>query len=172
MGRTRRSRAEWRFRLNIAGESRQALDSIGDDVDVDEPYFDGVRMGKRGRSLADNTPMFGLLKRDREVRVVFPERVDRANLQGAIKSPVQSRSWVYSNSFRACARLDVAGFPTSAAVRVNASAMAGPSINAPDNFWSFAKHRVTLYPQLLQEKLPAVHAGGGVQVQSSWMART
>lgn len=134
-----------RLRETIAEESRQALAQIGGEVEVDESYFGGVRKGKRGRGAGGKIPVFGLLKRGGEVRVVFPNRVDRANLKGAIKNPVQPQSWVYSDSFRAYDRLDVEGFHH---VRIDHGQTFGTGrahINGIENFWSFAKRRLKLY---------------------------
>jgi len=134
-----------RLREALAEESRQVLAQIDGEVEVDESYFGGVRKGKRGRGAAGKIPVFGLLKRGGEVRVVFPDRVDRANLQGAIKSHVQPQSWVYSDSFRAYDRLDVEGFHH---VRIDHGQTFGAGrahINGIENFWSFAKRRLKLY---------------------------
>jgi len=134
-----------RLREAITEESRQALAQIAGEVEVDESYFGGYRKGKRGRGAGAKIPVFGLLKRGGEVRVVFPDRVDRANLQGAIKTHVRPQSWVYSDSFRAYDRLDVEGFHH---VRIDHGQTFGAGrahINGIENFWSFAKRRLKLY---------------------------
>ena len=65
-----------RMREHIAQASEQALGLLAGEIAVDESYFGGVRKGKRGRGAAGKIPVFGLLKRDGVVRVVFPRRVD------------------------------------------------------------------------------------------------
>ena len=129
----------------MAAESDEAWEPMVGEVEVDESYFGGARKGKRGRGAAGKIPVFGLLQRRGEVRVVFPARLDKTTLQGAIKRHVQPLSWVYSDSFRAYDRLDLEGFHH---VRINHDETLGQGrkhINGIENFWGFAKRRLKLY---------------------------
>lgn len=134
-----------RLREAIAVESERHLDQLGGEIEVDESYVGGVRKGKRGRGAGGKIPVFDLLKRAGEVRVVFPERLDTSTLFGAIKTHVKPQSWVYSDSFRAYDRLDVEGFHH---VRISHESTFGGGkihINGIENFWGFAKRRLKLY---------------------------
>src|ERR1700735_3294464 len=81
--------------------NEEAPELLGGEVEVDESYFGGRRKGKRGRGSGGKVPVFGLLKRGGQVRVVFPEAVDRRSLHGAIKTHVQPQSVVYSDKWPA-----------------------------------------------------------------------
>ena len=112
---------------------------------MDESYFGGVRKGKRGRGAGGKIPVFGLLKRDGAVRVVFPKRVDKASLQGAIKAHVRPHSWVYSDSYRAYDQLDLEGFRHVRICHRDSFGSGRAHINGIENFWGFAKRRLKMY---------------------------
>jgi transposase len=95
------------MREHIALASEQALGLLAGEIEVEESYFGGVRKGKRGRQADGKIPVFGLLTHDGAVRVVFPKRIDKASLEGAIKSHVRPHSQVYSDSYRAYDQLDI-----------------------------------------------------------------
>lgn len=134
-----------KLRALIAQESKRSCNQFSGEIEVDEAYFGGQRKGKRGRGAAGKIPVFGLLKRNGEVKVVFPSHVDRDTLQGAIKAHVKPLSWVYSDSFRAYDRLDLEGFRH---VRIQHEKTLGRGkrhINGIENFWGFAKRRLKMY---------------------------
>lgn len=134
-----------KIRRIIAEETKRSCDQFSGEIEVDEAYFGGVRKGKRGRGAAGKIPVFGLLKRNGEVKVVFPSQVDKDTLQGAIKTHVKPLSWVYSDSFRAYDRLDLEGFHH---VRIQHEKTFGRGtrhINSIENFWGFAKRRLKMY---------------------------
>jgi len=134
-----------KLRLLIAEENTKSSSQFSGEVEVDEAYFGGVRKGKRGRGAGGKIPVFGLLKRNGQVRVVFPKQVDKKTLQGAIKTHVKPHSWVYSDSFRAYDRLDLEGFHH---IRIRHEKTFGRGtrhINSIENFWGFAKRRLKMY---------------------------
>jgi transposase len=133
------------LRAVMAQESEAAWAPLTGEIEVDESYFGGVRKGKRGRGARGKIPVFGLLQRRGEVRVVFPAHLDKPALQGAIKQHVEPLSWVYSDGYRAYDQLDLEGFHH---VRVNHEETLGKGpqhINGIENFWGFAKRRLKLY---------------------------
>jgi transposase len=127
-------------------EAARGRAKIHGSVEVDESYFGGHRKGKRGRGAAGKVAVFGLLKRrGGQVRVVFPDRLDRATLQGAIVANVRPASWVYSDGLHAYDKLHLAGFRHK---RVDHGATMGSGrthINGIENFWGFAKRRLKMY---------------------------
>ena len=134
-----------KLRNLIAEESTKSSNQFSGEIEVDEAYFGGVRKGKRGRGAGGKIPVFGLLKRNGEVRVVFPKHVDKKTLQGAIKTHVKPLSWVYSDSFRAYDRLNLEGFHH---IRIRHEKTLGRGkrhINGIENFWGFAKRRLKMY---------------------------
>jgi len=134
-----------KLRNLIAKESARSFSQFSGKIEVDEAYFGGVRKGKRGRGAAGKIPVFGLMKRNGEVKVLFPQQVDKETLQGAIKTHVRPHSWVYSDSLRAYDRLDLEGFRH---VRIRHEKTLGQGklhINGIENFWGFAKRRLKMY---------------------------
>ena len=85
------------------------------------------------------------MKRAGEVRVVFPERLDKSTLQGVIKTHVKPQSRVYSDSFRAYDRLDVEGFHHVRIAHDSTFGGGKAHINAIENFWGFSKRRLKMY---------------------------
>jgi transposase len=76
-----------RFRQIIA---RQLEDSppVEGLVEVDESYFRSVRKGKRGRSGADEIPVFGILKRGGKVTTVMIPDVRKDTLLPIVQREV------------------------------------------------------------------------------------
>ena len=90
-------------------------------------------------------PVFGLLKRGGQVRVVFPGKLDRRTLQGAIKAHVKPQSWVYSDKWHAYRGLHLEGFRHQRIDHLARFADGKAHINGIENFWGFAKRRLKLY---------------------------
>jgi len=133
------------MREQIAKAREQELGQLAGEIEVDESYFGGVRKGKRGRGAAGKIPVFGLLKRNGEVRVVFPKQLDKHTLQGAIKEHVEPQSWVYSDSYRAYDRLNLEGFHHIRICHDETFSSGKAHINGIENFWGFAKRRLKMY---------------------------
>lgn len=142
------------IRKNVAAERERELDQLAGEVEVDEAYFGGVRKGKRGRGAGGKCPVFGLLKRNGEVRVVFPKRLDGATLRAAIKANVMPQSWVYSDSYRAYDRLDIEGFKHERINHSDSFANKRVHINGIENFWGFAKRRLKMYHGGFKKNFP------------------
>lgn len=134
-----------RLRLAIAARAQAELRKLGGSVEIDESYFGGKRKGKRGRGAGGKAPVFGLLKRGGQVRVVFPERLDAATLQGAVRKNVRAPSWVYSDRYRAYDKLSLAGFRHVRVDHDKRFAKGKAHINGIENFWGFAKRRLKMY---------------------------
>jgi len=89
--------------------------------------------------------VFGLLKRKGQVRVIFPERLGRAMLQGAIAANVRPQGWVYSDGLRAYDALHLAGFRHKRVDHGGTLGRGRNHINGIENFWGFAKRRLKMY---------------------------
>jgi transposase len=142
------------LRERIALERDKELEQLAGEVEVDESYFGGVRKGKRGRGAAGKVPVFGLLKRNGEVRVVFPERVNRETLHGAIKVHVKPQSWVYSDGLNLYDRLDIEGFKHVRICHDETFGNGKAHINGIENFWGFAKRRLKMYHGGFKKNFP------------------
>lgn len=142
------------IREGVASECEKELAHLDGEVEVDEAYFGGVRKGKRGRGAGGKCPVFGLLKRNGEVRVVFPKRLDGATLRAAIKANVTPQSWVFSDSYRAYDRLDIEGFKHARINHSDSFANKKVHINGIENFWGFAKRRLKMYHGGFKKNFP------------------
>jgi len=135
-----------RLRRAIAADAERELAKLPyGSVEADESYFGGYRKGKRGRGAAGKIAVFGLLKRKGQVRVVFPERLDRATLQGAIAANVRPQSWVYTDGLHAYDKLHLAGFRHKRIDHGETLGKGRSHINGIENFWGFAKRRLKMY---------------------------
>ncbi|MCF8069302.1 MAG: IS1595 family transposase [Desulfobacterales bacterium] len=134
-----------RLCLKITEESRRSLKQLAGEIEVDESYFDGVQKGKRGRGAGGKIPVLGLLKRHGEARVVFPDKVDKASLQGAIKTHMKPQSWVYSDGFRAYDNFDLEGLHHVRIIHDETLGQGKTHINEIENFWGFIKRRLKIY---------------------------
>lgn len=135
-----------RLRRAIAAAAERDLPRLPyGSVEADESYFGGRRKGKRGRGAGGKVAVFGLLKRRGAVRVVFPERLDRATLQGAIAAHVRPASWVYTDGLNAYDRLHLAGLRHKRVDHRTTMGRGRTHINGIENFWGFAKRRLKMY---------------------------
>lgn len=134
-----------KIREGINAEREREFEMLSGEVEVDESYFGGHMKGKRGRGAGNKVPVFGLLKRNGEVRVLFPERIDRATLQSAIKVHVQPESWVYSDGLNVYDKLDIEGFHHARVCHDETFVDGKSHINGIENFWGYAKRRLKMY---------------------------
>ncbi len=142
------------IREGIARDRERELGKLAGEIEVDEAYFGGVRKGERGRGASGKIPVFGLLKRQGEVRVVFPRRLDKVTLYGAIKAHVRPQSWVYSDSYKVYDRLALEGFKHARINHQKSFAHKKVHINGIENFWGFAKRRLKLYHGGFKKNFP------------------
>jgi len=89
---------------------RMADDSpFSGEVEIDESYFGGRRKGKRGRGAAGKVAVFGILKRGDHVYTAVLPNLKRTTLEPIIRERVRLKSVVYTDSFPAYDKLNVAG---------------------------------------------------------------
>jgi len=143
-----------RMRLRIAQESALVAAPLGGEVEVDESYFGAARPGKRGRGAGGKIPVFGLLKRGGEVRVVFPESVQGPVLRAAIRENVEPQSWVYTDRFTAYNQVSLDGFHHERIDHSKVFATGRNHINGIENFWGFAKRRLKMYHGGFKKNFP------------------
>jgi len=134
-----------RIRQRITEERRRELKKLEGPVEADESYFGGVRQGKRGRGAAGKIPVFGLLKRGGEVRVILPERCDGEQLIGAIMANVELDSIVYTDGYSAYNKLSLKGFHHQRVNHAETFTDGRSHINGIENFWGYAKRRLKVY---------------------------
>jgi len=134
-----------RLRERIAADREAQLSKLHGRIEADESYFGGVHKGKRGRGAAGKIPVFGLLKRGGEVRVILPRRCDGEQLVGAIRANVELDSIVYTDSYSAYNRLSLKGFHHERVNHDQTFADGHSHINGIENFWGYAKRRLKVY---------------------------
>ena len=83
---------------------------FGGEIEVDESYFGGKRIGKRGRGAGGKIPVFGLLKRGGRVYTKIISDASSETLIPIINRKVIPDSIVYSDSWKAYTVLDVSDF--------------------------------------------------------------
>lgn len=104
-------------------------------VELDEPYFGGVRKGKRGRGAAGKVAVFGILKHGGKVftKVVSDTRTE--TLMPLITRKIAPDSVVYTGCYGSYNALDVSDFYHE---RINHSVLFAKGknhINGIENFW-------------------------------------
>lgn len=134
-----------RLRERIAADREAELEKLEGHIEVDESYFGGQRKGKRGRGAAGKIPVFGLLKRGGEVRVILPPNCGEKHLLGAILENVELDSIVYSDGWKAYNKLSINGFHHKRVNHHSEFADGPVHINGIENFWGFAKRRLKAY---------------------------
>jgi transposase len=134
-----------RLRERISADREAQLSKLHGHIEADESYFGGVRQGKRGRGAAGKIPVFGLLKRGGEVRVILPECCDGEQLVGAIRANVELDSIVYTDGYKAYNHLSLNGFHHERVNHGETFADGRSHINGIENFWGYAKRRLKVY---------------------------
>jgi len=143
-----------RIRERIAQDRKAELGKLHGSIEADESYFGGIRKGKRGRGAAGKIPVFGLLKRGSEVRVILLKACDSDNLIGAIKENVELDSIVYTDSFSAYRKLSLSGFRHMRINHEERFADGRVHINGIENFWGYAKLRLKAYYGGFKQNFP------------------
>ena len=93
--------------LKLEAESEAMF---GGEIEVDESYFGGKRIGKGGRGAGGKIPVFGLLKRGGRVYTKIISDASSETLIPIINRKVIPDSIVYSDSWKAYTVLDVSDF--------------------------------------------------------------
>jgi len=133
------------IRERIAADREAELEKLEGHIEVDESYFGGHRKGKRGRGAGGKIPVFGLLKRGGEVRVILPPNCSEKHLMGAILENVELDSIVYSDGWKAYNKLSLNGFHHRRINHQEEFANGKNHINGIENFWGYAKRRLKAY---------------------------
>jgi transposase len=72
---------------------------LSEEIEVDESYFAGSRKGKSIRGAAGKVPVFGLLKRGGNVRVVIIPNAQQNILIPMFRRTIKPDSLVYTDGF-------------------------------------------------------------------------
>jgi len=114
------------------------------EIECDETTFGGRRAGKRGWGAAGKIIVFGILKRDGEIRV-FPI-AERKNeiIQKLIEHHTKPGSLYYTDDWHAYASLSLRGNHVVVS-KEKGKPKGRDHINSIEGFWSYAKHWLYQY---------------------------
>ena len=142
----------WRIfkqiRILIAKECEN-ISKMQGEIEIDESYFGAKRVrGKRGRGAGRKTPVFGMLKRNGQVYTQVVKNCSTSELLPIIRDLSDiSKTEFYSDTWKAYDGL--VDFGAKAHYRVkhskNEFAKGRNHINGIENFWGYAKHRLSKF---------------------------
>ena len=115
--------------------------------ELDESYLGAHRVrGKRGRGAAGKTPVFGLLKRDEKVYVQIVPNCSRKTLLPIIQGKILTGSTINTDGWKAYDGLNLNGYEHHRVYHnENEFARGKRHVNGIENFWSFAKRRLSKF---------------------------
>lgn len=142
------------IRILIAKECEN-ISKLQGEIEIDESYFGAKRIrGKRGRGAGGKTPVFGMLKRDGNVYTQVVTNCKAKTLIPIIRefSELQE-STIYSDSWKAYDGLVDYGAKEHYRVKHSQSEFAKGKnhINGIENFWGYAKHRLSKFKGISKE---------------------
>lgn len=142
------------IRILIAKECEN-ISKLQGEIEIDESYFGAKRIrGKRGRGAGEKTPVFGMLKRDGNVYTQVVTNCKAKTLIPIIRefSELQE-STIYSDSWKAYDGLVDYGAKEHYRVKHSQSEFAKGKnhINGIENFWGYAKHRLSKFKGISKE---------------------
>ena len=124
----------------VAEELREPF---GGAIECDETMFGGARGGKRGWGAAGKVIVFGLVKRNGQVKAVPIDQRSRAAVMRQIQAHSREGSLYYTDEWQAYATLKLRG--EHVMIRKEKGKPVGRDhINGIEGFWSYAKN--WLYP--------------------------
>ena len=139
----------------LMSKEREKISKFSGEIEIDESYFGAKRVrGKRGRGAANKTPVFCMLKRDGKV---YTQVVKNCSVNELI--PILSEfsefdsSTIYSDCWKVYDGL--VDYAAKAHYRVkhskNEFANGKNHINGIENFWGYAKHRLSKFKGIKKE---------------------
>ena len=142
------------IRILMASECEK-ISKFSGEIEIDESYFGAKRVrGKRGRGAANKTPVFGMLKRDGKVYTQIVKNCSANELLPMLKEFNElDESVIYSDYWKAYDGL--VDYGAKAHYRVkhskNEFAVDKNHINGIENFWGYAKHRLSKFKGIKKE---------------------
>ena len=139
----------------LMSKEREKISKFSGEIEIDESYFGSKRVrGKRGRGAANKTPVFGMLKRDGKVYTQIVKNCSANELLPILKefSELDS-STIYSDYWKAYDGLVDYGAKAHYRVKHSKNEFANGKnhINGIENFWGYAKHRLSKFKGIKKE---------------------
>ena len=142
------------IRILISKECEK-ISKFSGEIEIDESYFGSKRLrGKRGRGASGKQPVFGMFKRD---GMVYTQIVKNCSASELI--PILSQyseldsSTIYSDCWKAYDGLVDYGAKAHYRVKHSKNEFANGKnhINGIENFWGYAKHRLSKFKGIKKE---------------------
>ena len=133
----------------------EKISKFSGEIEIDESYLGAKRVrGKRGRGASGKQPVFGMLKRDGKVYTQIVKNCSASELLPILKefSELDS-STIYSDCWKAYDGLVDYGAKAHYRVKHSKNEFANGKnhINGIENFWGYAKHRLSKFKGIKKE---------------------
>lgn len=127
----------------VMAQDEECMKPFDGDPELDETMFGGRRKGKRGWGAAGKVVVFGILKRNGQVRIFPIPHRNREDVMHLVRTKTRPGSLYFTDDWQAYASLRIRG--DHVVVRKKGGVPVGRDhINGIEGFWSYAKH--WLYP--------------------------
>ena len=139
----------------LMSQECEKISKFSGEIEIDESYFGAKRVrGKRGRGASGKQPVFGMLKRDGKVYTQIVKNCSANELLPILKefSELDS-STIYSDYWKAYDGLVDYGAKAHYRVKHSKNEFANGKnhINGIENFWGYAKHRLSKFKGIKKE---------------------
>ncbi len=121
-------------------------------IEEDEAYFGGKRMGNSGRGARNKTIVFGILERRGKVHVEIVKNVKAKTLLASTIKKVRKGSIVYADKWKGYDSLIFNGYKHLSVDHSKMFAKGDVYINGIEGFWSFAKENMAKYHGVSSDK--------------------
>ncbi|MDR0444464.1 MAG: IS1595 family transposase [Treponema sp.] len=142
------------IREKILKEAVKQTPQDDGEFELDESYFGAKRVrGKRGRGAAGKTPVFGLLKRGGKVFVKIVKNCSKEELMPIIQGKILEGAVIHTDGWKAYDGLILNGYDHYRVFHSHNEFARGKShVNGIENFWSFAKRRLSKFNGCASDK--------------------
>ncbi|WP_298043426.1 IS1595 family transposase [uncultured Campylobacter sp.] len=142
------------IRILMSQECKK-ISKFSGEIEIDESYFGAKRVrGKRGRGASGKQPVFGIFKRDGKVYTQIVKNCSASELIPILSqfSELDS-STIYSDFWKAYDGLVDYGAKAHYRVKHSKNEFANGKnhINGIENFWGYAKHRLSKFKGIKKE---------------------
>lgn len=142
------------IRMAITANSADGELLLQGEIEADETYFGGRRIGKRGRAAAGKIPVFGILERKGIVKVAVLRNVTAEEILSHTIKTVRRDSIVYTDKFKSYDSLMFCGYRHLKVDHSKRFPTGKVYINGLECFWSYAKERLIKNHGVFKEKFP------------------
>jgi transposase len=135
----------WRMFKQVRRLMRTSVfpEPLSGEVEIDECYIGGKKVGIRGRGARGKTPVFGMAQRNGEVRASTMPDIGRSTTDNIVKEHVLPRSVIYSDSYAGYKKLGGQGYQHRRVSHFAKVWVSGDAhTNTLEGFWSILKRGI------------------------------